>query len=112
MRTTRPWRPRSWRRAPIIGTRTSCRRAAALADPRPLALELADLSLAAKADIEALAERWLRLELLAKETQRLHEDAHAQLLARCRAHHLADTVHRVRSRCRVPNGTGTRWTPG
>ena len=59
----------------------------------PLALELADLSLAAKADIEALAERWLRLELLAKETQRLHEDAHAQLLARCRAHHLADTVH-------------------
>ena len=59
-----------------------------------LALELADLSLAAKADIEALAERWLRLELLAKETQRLHEDAHAQLLARCRAHHLADTVHR------------------
>jgi hypothetical protein len=60
----------------------------------PLALELADLSLAAKADIEALAERWLRLELLAKETQRLHEDAHAQLLARCRAHHLADTVHR------------------
>lgn len=60
----------------------------------PLALELADLSLAAKADIETLAERWLRLELLAKETQRLHEDAHAQLLARCRAHHLADTVHR------------------
>lgn len=60
----------------------------------PLALELADLSLAAKADIEALAERWLRLELLAKETQRLHEDAHAQLLAHCRAHHLADTVHR------------------
>jgi len=60
----------------------------------PLALELADLSLAAKADIEALAERWLRLELLAKETQRLHENAHAQLLARCRAHHLADTVHR------------------
>ena len=59
----------------------------------PLALELADLSLAAKADIETLAERWLRLELLAKETQRLHEDAHAQLLARCRAHHLADTVH-------------------
>ena len=57
-------------------------------------MELADLSLAAKADIEALAERWLRLELLAKETQRLHEDAHAQLLARCRAHHLADTVHR------------------
>ncbi len=60
----------------------------------PLALELADLSLAAKADIEVLAARWLRLELLAKETQRLHEDAHAQLLARCRAHHLADTVHR------------------
>lgn len=58
----------------------------------PLALELADLSLAAKADIETLAERWLRLELLAKETQRLHEDAQTRLLARCRAHHLADTV--------------------
>ena len=59
----------------------------------PLALNLADLSLAAKAEIEALAERWLRLDVLAKETQRLHEDAHARLMECCRAHDLADTVH-------------------
>ena len=59
----------------------------------PLALDLADLSLEAKAEIEALAECWLRLEVLAKETHDLQEAAHAQLLACCHAHHLADTVH-------------------
>lgn len=59
----------------------------------PLALDLADLSLEAKAEIEALTDRWLRLEVLTKEAQRLQEDVHAQLIARCHAHALADTVH-------------------
>lgn len=57
-----------------------------------LALNLADLSPEAKAELEALAERWLRLEVLAKESERLTEEARTALAERCRSHGLAETV--------------------
>lgn len=58
----------------------------------PLALNLADLASEAKAEVEVLAERWLRLDVLAKEVQRLREEARAQLVERCRAYGLAESV--------------------
>ena len=58
----------------------------------PLALNLADLSLDAKAEIEDRVTRWLRFELLAKEAKALTDDAREQLLACCNDHHLAETV--------------------
>ena len=57
-----------------------------------LALNLADLSLEAKTEIETLAERWMRLEVLAKEAKTLNEAARETLLACCRAHGLTDAV--------------------
>jgi hypothetical protein len=56
------------------------------------ALNLADLSLEAKAELAELAERWLRLEVLAQESERLTEAARAALVARCRSHGLAEAV--------------------
>ena len=57
-----------------------------------LALNLADLSPEAKAELEALAERWLRLEVLAKESERLTEEARAALVECCQSHCLTETV--------------------
>ena len=57
-----------------------------------LALNLADLSSAAKAEIEDLAERYLRLDLLAKEAKTLTDAAREHLLVCCGAHQLADAV--------------------
>lgn len=57
-----------------------------------LALNLADLSLEAKAEIEDLATRYLRLDLLAKEAKNLTDAARERLLEGCRTHRLADTV--------------------
>jgi len=56
------------------------------------ALNLADLSLEAKAELAGLAERWLRLEVLAQESERLTEEARAALVERCRSHRLAEAV--------------------
>ena len=56
------------------------------------ALTLADLSNEAKTEIETLAERYLRLDILAKEAKTLTDAARARLLERCHAHHLAETV--------------------
>ena len=56
------------------------------------ALALADLPLEAKAELEGLAARWLRLEVLAKEAKRLTEEARERLAARCRDHRLAEAA--------------------
>jgi len=58
-----------------------------------LALNLAELSPAAKVELEALAERWLRLEVLAQESERLTGEARAALVERCRSHRLAEAVN-------------------
>jgi hypothetical protein len=57
-----------------------------------LALNLADLPLEAKAEIEDRAARYLRFDLLAKEAKNLTEAARERLLEVCRTHRLADTV--------------------
>lgn len=57
-----------------------------------LALNLADLSLEAKAEVEDLAARWLRLDLLAREAKTLSDAARERLLDVCRTHRLADPV--------------------
>lgn len=61
-------------------------------DRTGLALGLADLPPEAKAELEGLAERWLRLEVLSKEAKRLTEEARERLAARCRDHRLAEAV--------------------
>lgn len=58
----------------------------------PLALTLANLSTATKTEIEALAERYLRLDALAKAAKSQTDEARAHLLAHCHARHLAETV--------------------
>lgn len=57
-----------------------------------LALNLADLPLEAKAEIENLAARWLRFDVLAREAKALTEEARDRLLDGCRAYRLNDAV--------------------
>ncbi|MCP5458705.1 MAG: YqaJ viral recombinase family protein [Gammaproteobacteria bacterium] len=57
-----------------------------------LDLGLADLPQAAKAEIEALSNRWLRLDLLAKEAATLVDDARQRLIDTCQIHGLGQTV--------------------
>ena len=56
------------------------------------ALALADLPVAAKLEIEALAERYWRLDLLAREAKALTDAARARLQDCCRVHRLTDAV--------------------
>ena len=57
-----------------------------------LDLALADLPQEAKREIEALATRWLRLDILAKEAHAMGEETRAGLVERCRALGLGQTV--------------------
>ncbi|NJN48419.1 MAG: hypothetical protein HC808_20350, partial [Candidatus Competibacteraceae bacterium] len=57
-----------------------------------LNLSLAEVTVEAKQEIEALANRFLRLEMLAKEAKTLKDEARERLFAQCHTHQLGQDV--------------------